>query len=225
MMLLRRLLRALAPAFLVVALSTADAIAAPANRPNIIYILADDLGYGDVSCYNQSSAWQTPHLDRLAREGIKFTDAHSASGLCTPSRYALMTGRYAWRGRLKEGVTQGYDSALIEPGRMTVPSFLRQHGYATFMLGKWHLGLDWVRSGPKSEDVDFSQPFGGGPQAHGFDRFYGISASLDMPPYVWLENDRATKLPSGTEATARLRSSGGPAPSVRTSSSRKFNRR
>lgn len=167
-------------------------------RPNIIYILADDLGLGDVSCYNPKSAWQTPQLDRLAREGMAFTDAHSASSLCTPSRYALLTGRYAWRGNLKSGVTRGYSPPLIEAGRLTVPAFLRAHGYTTAMLGKWHLGLDWARKGTNSEDVDFTKPFGGGPTARGFDRFFGISASLDMPPYVWLENDRAGSVPTGT---------------------------
>lgn len=173
------------------------AAAAPA-APNILYIFADDLGYGDVSCFNAKSAWQTPNLDRLAREGMVFTDAHSASSLCTPSRYALLTGRYAWRGRLKQGVLQGYSPPLIEPGRLTVPGFLRQHGYTTAMLGKWHLGLDWARSGPRPENVDFAKPFGGGPTAHGFDRFFGISASLDMPPYVWLQDDRAVSLPVGS---------------------------
>jgi arylsulfatase A-like enzyme len=174
------------------------ATSAPAIRPNIIYILADDLGIGDVSCYNEKSAWKTPHLDALARDGMKFTEAHSASGVCTPSRYALLTGRYAWRGRLKEGVVNGYAPSLIEPGRLTVAGFLRTHDYTTAMFGKWHLGLDWVRRGGSPEAVDFARPFRGGPIDHGFDRFFGISASLDMPPYVWLEDDRATTLPSET---------------------------
>ena len=176
----------------------ASAPAAKSARPNIVYILADDMGVGDVSCLNPQSAWQTPNLDRLAREGMVFTDAHSASGVCTPSRYALLTGRYSWRGRLKQGVLHGYDPALIEPGRVTVPGWLREHGYATAMIGKWHLGLDWVRTGPKLNDVDFSQPFGGGPVAHGFDAFYGITASLDMPAYFYIENDRVVGLPTGT---------------------------
>jgi arylsulfatase A-like enzyme len=115
-----------------------------ATRPNIVYILADDMGVGDVSALNAKSAWQTPHLDRLAQEGIAFTDAHSSSAVCTPSRYAIMTGRYNWRSARKSGVGSGFSPALIEPGRMTVPSFLAQHGYATAMIGKWHLGLNWV---------------------------------------------------------------------------------
>lgn len=181
---------------LVAVLVAACAQAAP--PPNIVYILADDLGIGDVSCYNPKSAWQTPHLDRLARDGLRFTDAHAASSLCTPSRYALLTGRYAWRGSLKQGVLQGYSPPLIEPGRPTVADFLREHGYATAAFGKWHLGLDWTRNGPQPENVDFARPFANGPTAHGFDRFFGISASLDMPPYVWLANDRATAVPIAT---------------------------
>jgi len=168
--------------------------------PNIIYILADDLGIGDVSAYNPKSAWKTPHLDRLAREGMRFDAAHSASALCTPSRYALLTGRYAWRGKLKQGVLQGYHPALIEPGRVTVAAFLQKHGYTTAVFGKWHLGLDWVRNGPALEHVDFSRPFAAGPITRGFDRFFGISASLDMPPYAWLDQDRATSVPTATIA-------------------------
>ena len=169
-------------------------------RPNILYILADDMGVGDVAALNPECKWPTPHLDRLAREGMIFSDAHSASSLCTPSRYALLTGRYAWRTKLKKGVLQGYSPSLLETGRVTVADFLRQHDYATAAIGKWHLGLDWAKRGPQPEDVDFTKPFAGGPTAHGFDRFYGISASLDMPPYVWLEKDRATRVPTGTIA-------------------------
>ena len=183
---------------LLAALLLAVATRAAPPPPNIVYILADDLGIGDVSCYNPRSAWQTPHLDRLARAGLRFTDAHSASSLCTPARYALLTGRYAWRGRLKQGVLQGYHPPLIETGRPTVASFLRDHGYTTAIFGKWHLGLDWVRTGPNLDHVDFAKPFARGPLAHGFDRFFGISASLDMAPYVWLANDRATAVPTAT---------------------------
>jgi arylsulfatase A-like enzyme len=186
------MIRSLLAVFLL--LTTAHA----ATPPNIVYILADDLGIGDVSCYNARSAWQTPHLDRLARDGLRFTDAHSASSLCTPARYALLTGRYAWRGRLKQGVLQGYHPPLIESGRPTVAAFLRERGYTTAVFGKWHLGLDWARTGPQLENVDFAKPFARGPLTHGFDRFLGISASLDMPPYVWLLQDRATAVPTAT---------------------------
>ncbi len=184
----------------VAALAAASALvaAAPAQNPNILFILADDMGVGDVSALNPKSAWKTPHLDRLASEGITFTDAHSASGVCTPSRYTFLTGRYSWRSKMKRGVLQGYSPALIEPGRVTLPAFLRQHGYTSAVVGKWHLGLDWAKTGPRPEAVDFAKPFAAGPLAHGFDRFFGISASLDMPPYVWLRDDRATRVPTGT---------------------------
>ena len=170
----------------------------PPKHPNILFILADDMGVGDVSALNPKSIWRTPNIDRLAREGRIFTDAHSSSGVCTPTRYTLLTGRYSWRSKLKRGVLQGYSASLIEPRRLTLPEFLRAQGYATAMFGKWHLGLDWVRNGPKPENVDYTKPLGGGPTAHGFDRFLGISASLDMPPYVWIANDRVTAAPAGT---------------------------
>ena len=198
--------------------------ASAATRPNIVYILADDMGVGDVSALNARSAWQTPNIDRLAREGIAFTDAHSSSAVCTPSRYAIMTGRYNWRSARKSGVGSGFSPALIEPGRVTVASFLREHGYATAMVGKWHLGLNWVplvkganlakddpadgeparravvsaaegAAKPDEALVDFSKPFGGGPLACGFQEFFGISASLDMPPYAWLRGDRVEGAP------------------------------
>jgi arylsulfatase A-like enzyme len=171
-----------------------------ATPPNILYILADDLGYGDVSCLNPQSKWSTPQIDRVAREGVLFTDAHSASSLCTPARYALLTGRYAWRGQLKQGVLQGYSAPLIESDRPTVAGFLREHGYATAMFGKWHLGLDWAPATGGLAPVDFAKPVGGGPIAHGFERFFGISASLDMPPYVWIDQDRTTRVPTGAIA-------------------------
>ena len=172
--------------------------AAGTSRPNILLILADDMGVGDLSCLNPKSMWQTPHLDALARQGITFTDAHSSSGVCTPTRYTLLTGRYSWRSSLKRGVLNGYSPALIERGRMTLPGFLRSQGYATAMFGKWHLGIDFAKTGPAPEQVDYAKPFGGGPTAHGFDRFFGISASLDMPPYVWLQDNRVTSPPAGT---------------------------
>jgi arylsulfatase A-like enzyme len=179
------------------ALTGAGFVLAAASRPNVLLVLADDMGVGDVSCLNPRSAWRTPSIDRLAGQGMVFLDAHSSSGVCTPTRYTLLTGRYSWRGRLKQGVLQGYGAALIEPGRLTLPGFLRAQGYATAMFGKWHLGLDWQRTGPNESDVDFARPVRGGPVDHGFERFLGISASLDMPPYVWLRNDRATQVPTG----------------------------
>jgi len=163
--------------------------------PNIVYILADDMGYGDLSCLNRDSKLKTEHMDRVARQGLVCRDAHASSAVCTPSRYSILTGRYAWRSRLKKGVTGGWTPHLIEEGRMTVASFLKAQGYDTACVGKWHLGLDWAKAGPACEDVDFAQPITMGPTAFGFDTFFGIAASLDMPPYVYIANDRVTALP------------------------------
>ena len=172
----------------------------PARRrpPNIVYILADDLGYGDVSCQNDDDRVPTPHVDRLAAQGMRFTDAHSGSAVCTPTRYGMLTGRYCWRSRLTQGVLFGYDEPLIEPGRLTVPELLRRHGYATAAIGKWHLGLAFSRrpdGAGRLEDVDFSAPISWGPNQAGFDYFFGISASLDMPPYCFIENNRVVERP------------------------------
>ncbi len=164
--------------------------------PNLVYILADDMGFGDLSCLNPESKLRTPHLDRLAAGGLRCLDAHSTSAVCTPSRYSILTGRYNWRSALKEGVTWGYSPPLIEPGRLTVASLLHRQGYRTACIGKWHLGLDWARKGPKPEDVDYALPIARGPCTVGFDHFFGISASLDMPPYVYVEDDRTTAVPT-----------------------------
>jgi arylsulfatase A-like enzyme len=178
--------------------------------PNIIYILTDDLGYGDVTAYNPKAKTSTPNLDRLASQGIRFTDTHSTSAVCTPSRYGLLTGRYSWRTPMKSGVLNGYSKALIENDRTTVASLLKSKGYATGVVGKWHLGLNWVQnkdaatSEPKKPadknssaieiidpaTLDFSAPPTDGPLNHGFDYSFILPASLDMPPYCYLENDR-----------------------------------
>ena len=205
---------------LAVMLAGAGVAAVPASsRPNIVFILADDLGAGDVRCFNPQGKIATPHLDRLAAAGLKFTEAHSASAVCTPTRYNILTGRYNWRSTLKQGVLGGFSPPLIEPGRLTVAEFLRRQGYHTAAIGKWHLGLEWVRGArsdlvdatPKkktnaktkaaaAEDdpgtgIDFTKPFGRGPTTLGFDEFFGISASLDMPPYAFLVNDRVAAQP------------------------------
>jgi len=163
--------------------------------PNIVYILADDLGYGDISALNANAAWETPTIDLLAQEGMSFLDAHSGSAVCTPTRYGILTGRYAWRSRLKNGVLWSWDEPLIEPDRLTVADVLKQRGYETACIGKWHLGLGWQYSDDNPEQVDFAKPIIGGPLELGFDYFYGITASLDIPPYVYIENDRATVVP------------------------------
>ncbi|OGV47767.1 MAG: arylsulfatase [Lentisphaerae bacterium GWF2_44_16] len=175
--------------------------------PNIVYILADDMGYGDLSCLNENSKIHTENLDRTASEGIIFLDAHSSSSVCTPSRYSILTGRYSWRSKLKQGVTLGYTRHLLEDKRLTVASFLKKHGYNTGCVGKWHLGMDWALKEENPEDlnwqqgdinpdnVDFAKPVKKGPIDYGFDYYFGISASLDMAPYVYIENDRCVQLP------------------------------
>lgn len=182
--------------------------AASAGPPAIVYILCDDLGYGDVKCLNPAGRIATPNIDRLAAAGMIFTDAHSSSAVCSPTRYGILTGRYNWRSRLKSGVLGGMSPPLIEDGRLTVPAFLKQHGYATAAIGKWHLGMQWARKPKtpafgddieKGEDgwrVDFMMPIAKGPNSAGFDYYFGIAASLDMVPYTFIENDRVAVQPT-----------------------------
>ena len=179
------------------------------GRPNIVYILCDDLGYGDVHALNpESGKIPTPNMDRLVAQGMVFTDAHSGSSVCTPTRYGILTGRYSWRSRLQSGVLGGLSPRLIEADRLTVPALLKQHGYHTAAIGKWHLGMDWVKQPGKDVtetgietpeqvwNVDYAQPIANGPTTVGFDYFFGISASLDMVPYTFIENDRVAKVPT-----------------------------
>ncbi|GMQ26423.1 arylsulfatase [Algoriphagus sp. oki45] len=177
------------------------------SPPNIIFILADDLGYGDLKAFHPNSKISTPHLDRLAAEGMIFTDAHTTSAVCTPSRYALLTGRYNWRTSLKEGVLTGESQALIPKERTTVASMLKSKGYETAFIGKWHLGMNWGLKVDSIEQVgkgyaadfslvDFSKPVKNGPTVLGFDYSYALPASLDMAPYVYVENDQVTQIPN-----------------------------
>ena len=182
------------------------------SAPNIVYLLCDDLGYGDVKCLNPDGKIATPNMDRLAAAGMIFTDAHSSSSVCSPTRYGILTGRYNWRSRLKSGVLGGMSPRLIEPGRLTVPAFLKQRGYHTACIGKWHLGMDWtLKAGAETFDdsiekgeagwrVDFTRPIRNGPNQVGFDYYFGISASLDMVPYTFIEDDRVTAIPTVDKA-------------------------
>jgi len=155
-----------------------------AQRPNIVLILADDLGIGDLGCYNAKSRIPTPQLDAFAAQSRRFTDAHSPSGVCTPTRYGLLTGRYAWRTHLQRSVLWGDSPLLIEPQRATLASLCKQAGYSTACFGKWHLGIGG------EEGTDYNAPLRPGPLECGFDTFEGIPASAGMPPYVWVIDDR-----------------------------------
>ena len=174
---------------------------AKSDPPNILVILADDLGYGDLQCYNPESQIKTPNLDQLSRDGIRFTDAHSASAVCSPTRYGLVTGRYAFRSPLKQGVLGGYSPALIEADRFTIADLLKQAGYHTGVIGKWHLGLNWPKipsatpepphephQWPKGDNLDITANLTSGPADLGFDYSFLVPSSLDIPPYLYLEN-------------------------------------
>ena len=168
--------------FVIIVLVSFCSFAQSKELPNIVFIMADDMGYGDVKYLNVESKIPTPNLDKVASEGMSFTDAHTPSSVCTPTRYSVLTGRYCWRSRLKKGVLGGYSSRLIEPGRMTVASMLKDKGYHTACIGKWHLGLT------DTQPVDYSKPLRPGPNEAGFDYWFGISSSLDMAPYCFIEN-------------------------------------
>ena len=184
------------------------------SRPNIVFFLADDLGYGDPRCLNPDSKIPTPHMDRLADQGMTFTDAHSPSAVCSPTRYGILTGRYCWRTSLQQGVLLPWDRPLIEPDRLTLPAMLKSHGYTTACVGKWHLGWDWpvrpgrpyptelreIRAGrqPHMEDYadfDFTQVIGNGPITRGFDSYFG-TAVPNFPPYCFIEDDRTVGIPT-----------------------------
>lgn len=168
----------------VLAANAQAVIAADAkNRPNVLIVLVDDMGYGDPGCYNHDSRIATPNIDSLAREGMRFLDAHAAGPLCHVSRYGLMTGRYPFRTNVARWPTE----AVIEPARTTIASLLKEHGYRTAMVGKWHLGFD---------QRAYSQPWPGGPVDVGFDSFFGIRASTDIPPYFYIRDRLAVEPPT-----------------------------
>lgn len=175
------------------------------GAPNIVVILADDMGFGDVGVLNEASTIPTPNLDSLARGGMTFTDSHSPSAVCTPTRYGLVTGRYCWRSPLKRGVLGGYSPPLIEKDRPTIATMLKGAGYRTGAVGKWHLGMQLPMLDGKTTDgnkwdgdpgVDFKGVLTDSPIHHGFDYYFGVTASLDMAPYVFVRNDRFTMQPT-----------------------------
>jgi arylsulfatase A len=178
--------------------------------PNVLILYADDLGYGDLGCYNPDSKIPTPSLDKLAKSGMRFTDGHSSSGICTPSRYALLTGRHHWRDF--HGIVNSFGGSVFKPERITMPEMLKSKGYYTAHIGKWHLGWDWdairkpdaepevVQRGKRKrkvwgpEDFDWSKPIPDGPLAHGFDHYFGDTV-INFPPYCWIEDDKVTVVP------------------------------
>ena len=188
-----------------------------ASRPNIVVILADDLGYGDLGSYNPAAKIPTPRLDQLAAQGLRLTDAHSPSAVCTPTRYGLLTGRYPWRSRLKSGVLRPYDPPLIEAGRLTLAQMLKAQGYATAIIGKWHLGWDWPTTDGKAaavtpdglSNVDYARPIANGPLAFGFDAYFGTDVP-NYPPYVFIENDRTLGIPTEPAPMTRAMNRKGP---------------
>lgn len=176
-----------------------------ADRPNIVVILADDFGVGDIQAHYPNNKIPTPNLDRLVSEGMSFTDAHSPSAVCSPTRYGIVTGRYSWRTRLQEWVIAAYEPPLIAADRPTLPGFLRDQGYHTACIGKWHLGFSWPgpqpsrmtveKNGQKNLTWDFAKRIGGGPVDRGFDTFFGVDLP-NLPPFTWIENDHAAPLPT-----------------------------
>lgn len=210
----------------------APCAAADAHRPNVVVIYADDLGYGDVHCYNPDrSKIPTPRIDSLAAEGMRFTDAHSSSGVCTPSRYTLLTGRYHWRTKLQAGIVGTWADPLIAADRLTIGGLCKQQGYRTACIGKWHLGWDWpiekadlkyvrgldpTKGAPLPDPATlvtpahrqawqriFSQPIGGGPTARGFEEYFGTDVP-NWPPYCFIDKDRTVGIPATLLPTSDL---------------------
>ncbi len=197
-------------AFVILSCSDKTAIKSTEDQkpPNIIFVLADDLGYGDIAAFNSEGGIPTPNIDKMAQEGMKFTDAHTSSSVCTPTRYGILTGRYNWRSRLKSGVLGGKSKALIPGSRTTIASLLKKQNYQTAYIGKWHLGWDWAVKDQNDSlsknwsqkdnvvEIDFSKPVKNGPNTLGFDYAYGHCGSLDMAPYVYVENGKPTAIPT-----------------------------
>ncbi len=185
---------------LIAAFSGWSAFAAE-KQPNIIILYADDMGYGDLAIQNAASKIPTPNLDQLAREGMRFTDGHSSSGICTPSRYALLTGRHHWRDF--HGIVNAFGESVFKEGQLTMPGMLREKGYDTACIGKWHLGWDWdairkpdaPKKGMSFKHFDWTKPVPDGPLDHGFDHYFGDNV-INFPPYAWIEDDKLVEAPN-----------------------------
>jgi len=202
---MKKLLIAVTP---LIAITSAQSADKEPNRPNIVIIYADDMGYGDLNCENPDSKIPTPNLDKLASEGMRFTDAHSSSGISSPSRFGMLTGTYHWRRNY--GIVKAFDKPFFKDSDITLPQVLKTKGYTTACIGKWHLGSNYEFKNEPSgkleqkgkeihyylpEDIDWSKPIKGGPTARGFDYFFGNEA-INFPPYTWIENDRVTEIPT-----------------------------
>ena len=174
------------------------------RSPHVVFILADDMGYGDARCYNPEGLTPTPNIDRLAREGVRFTDAHSGGAVCTPTRYGFITGQHMWRTPAGHGVLMPYEAPIVDPDRLTIAKMLRERGYETSMVGKWHLGMRYPskkkfgKSSYTTQEtmVDFSKPLEGGPVDCGFDFFFGSAGcSSSDSPYAYIHQDRTVGIP------------------------------
>lgn len=193
---------------LLIALTFTSCTKVEHTQPNIIIIYADDMGYGDLNCQNPNSKIPTPNLDKLASEGMRFTDAHSSSGICSPSRFALLTGKYHWRRQYK--IVEDFGKPFFKDSDITLPQILKTKGYSTACIGKWHLGWDWefknepsgkvmhwgkMRDVYTSNDIDWTKPIKGGPLERGFDYYLG-DGTINFPPYAWIENNKVTEAPT-----------------------------
>lgn len=201
-----------------VILSSILVCAAWAKQPNVLILYADDLGFGDLGCYNKESRIPTPNLDRLASESVRFTDGHSSSGICTPSRFAMLTGRHHWRDF--HGIVNAFGDSVFKPERLTLPEMLKEKGYKTAAIGKWHLGWNWdairnkevrattVQDGRRKkqqlgpEAFDWTKSIPNGPLDHGFDYYFGDTV-INFPPYCWIENDKVVKAPDTLMQTGK----------------------
>lgn len=161
------------------------------SKPNVVFILSDDMGYGDIQAYNPDSKIPTPHLNQLAKDGIKFSDAHAAGSVCVPSRYGLITGRYP----IREPHMRSKEGPVISKGTSTIATLLRDQGYETKMVGKWHLGFDMLQTS-QGHDFDYTRPLTSGPMDHGFNSYFGMHASLDIPPYFFIQGRNPVLPPS-----------------------------